>query len=72
MELDDGSRGWREWKLKQWCKVKFMWVSSHKDIDSNEKANEEAKKVVETGSSPHQQLPALLQRKDLPVSISAT
>ena len=72
MELDNGSRGWKEWKLKRWCKVKFVWVPGHEDIDGNEKADEEAKQAVETGSSPRRQLPALLRRKDLPVSISAT
>ena len=71
-ELDDGSRGWREWNLKRWCKVKFVWVPGHEDIEGNERADGEAKRAVETGSSPRRQLPAFIRRKELPVSISAT
>ena len=70
--LSDSSKGWKEWKLKRWCKVKFVWVLGHEDIDGNEKANEEAKQAVKTGSSPHRQLPTFLRRKELPISISAT
>ena len=70
--LSDGSKGWKEWKLKRWCKVKFVWVLGHEDIDGNEKADEEAKQAVKTGSSPRRQLPTFLQRKELLISISAT
>ena len=70
--LDDGSHGWRDWKLKRWCKVNFVWVPGHEDIDGNEKADEEAKQAIEVGSSPRRQLPTFLRGKVLPTSISAT
>ena len=71
-ELADGTKGWKNWNLKQWCKVNFVWVPGHEDIDGNEKADEEAKQAVELGSSPWWNLPAFLHRKELPISISAT
>ena len=71
VRLDDGSQGWKDWKLKRWCKVNFVWVLGHKEIDGNEKADEKAKQVIEMGSSPCRQLPAFLRRKELPTSISA-
>ena len=71
-ELEDGTRGWKNWNLKRWCKVNFIWVPGHEGIDGNEKADEEAKQAVEQGSSPHRQLPAFLCRKGLPISVSAT
>ena len=72
VELNRKSRGWKDWKLRKWCKVKFVWVPGHEDIDGNEKADEEAKQAAEVGSSPRRKLPTLLRRKDLPISISAT
>ena len=72
VELEDGSRGWKNWNLKQWYKVNFVWVPGHKDIEGNEKANEEAKQAVKQGSSPSRQLLAFVHRKNLPVSVSAT
>ena len=72
MELDGGSKGWKDWRLKQWCKVKFVWVPGHKDVEGNKKADEEAKQAVEEGSSPCREPPTFLQRKELLVSISAT
>ena len=53
--------GWKEWKLKRWCRVEFIWTPGHKGINGNEKADEEAKG-----------LPPFLRRKPLPLSISVT
>ena len=70
--LENGSIGWREWNLKKWCKVKFVWTPGHEEIEGNEKADEEAKIAATTGSSPRWNLPTFIRRKDLPISISAT
>ena len=48
----------------------IKWTLGHIGIVGNEKADEEAKRVVRDGSSPLYRLPALL-RKTLPRSKSA-
>ena len=70
-QLEDGSHGWKDWKLKQWCKVQFVWVPGHEGVEGNEAADAEAKLATEEGSSPRRKLPAFLRRKELPTSISA-
>ena len=72
VRLEDGSQGWNDWKLKRRCKVNFMWVLGHEGIEGNEKADEEAKKATEIGSTPRRKLPTFLRRKSLLASISAT
>ena len=69
--LDDGSLGWKEWRLKVRCKVKFVWTPGHEDIDRNERADEAAKSAASGLSSSPRDL-TILRRKPLPVSISAT
>jgi len=48
----------------------IRWTPGHIDIAGNERADEEAKKAAQEGSSPHRELPAPL-RKSLPRSKSA-
>lgn len=69
---EDGSTGWKEWKLKQWCRVEFTWTPGHEDIEGNERADEEAKLAAQGDSSKAEDLPTFLRRKPLPTSISAT
>jgi ribonuclease HI len=71
-KLQDGSKGWKEWKLKQWCKVYFVWTPGHEGIEGNEKADEEAKLAAKGDSSPNDELPPFLRKKPLPTSIAAT
>ena len=71
-KLDNSTMGWKDWKLKRRCKVKFIWTLGHEDIEGNEKADKEAKKAMEEGSSRQRDLPVWLCRKNLPLSISAT
>ena len=72
VKLTNGTVGWKDWGLKRWCKVKFIWTPGHEGIGGNEKADEEAKLAAEEGSSPRRQLPTWVRRKGLPVSVSAT
>ena len=72
MRLDNGSLGWKEWKLKVRCKVNFVWTPGHKDIDGNERADEAAKSAASGISSDLRDLPTFLRRGPLLVSISAT
>ena len=72
MRLTDGSIGWKDWKLKQRCKVMFIWTLGHKGISGNEIADEEAKLAAQGESSSLHDLPLFLRKKPLPVSISAT
>ena len=71
-ELDDGSKGWIEWRLDVKCKVNFVWTPGHEDIEGNERADEAAKAAAEGRSSETKRLPPFLRRKPLPVSIAAT
>ena len=70
--LDDGSLGWKEWRLKVKCKVKFVWTPGHEDIHGNDRADEAAKAAASGLSSEPRDLPTFLRRKPLPVSVSAT
>ena len=70
--LDDGSLGWKEWRLKVKCKVKFVWTPGHEDIDGNERADKAAKAAASGLSSNPRDLPTFLRRGPLPVSVSAT
>jgi ribonuclease HI len=72
VKLDDGTMGWKDWKLKRWCKVKFVWTPGHEDIEGNERADKEAKLAAETGSNAKKHQPAWLRGRALPISISAT
>ena len=71
-ELEDGSKGWIEWRLEVKCKVNFVWTPGHEDIEGNERADEAAKATAEGCSSETKRLPSFLRRKPLPVSIAAT
>jgi hypothetical protein len=71
-KLEDGSMGWKEWELEQWCEVHFVWTPGHEEIEGNERADEEAQSVAKGESSTVNQLPPILRRKRLPISISAT
>jgi ribonuclease HI len=71
-KLQDGSKGWKEWKLKQWCRVNFIWTPGHEGIPGNERADDEAKAAAEGNSSTSEDLPPYLRRKPLPISIAAT
>jgi hypothetical protein len=31
--LPDRSTGWKEWKLKMYCDVDFIWTPGHEDIN---------------------------------------
>ena len=68
----DGSLGWTDWNLRQWCKVDFIWTPGHEGIEGNEKADEAAKEAATGTSSERKDLPAFIRRKPLPISISAT
>jgi len=70
--LEDGSLGWKEWRLKVRCKVKLVWTPGREDIDGNERADEAAKTAASGLSSEPKDLPNFLRRKPLPVSVSAT
>jgi len=70
--LEDGSIGWKEWRLKRWCKVEFVWTPGHEGIDGKECADEEAKRAAQGEPSATKDLPSFLRRKPLPISISAT
>ena len=72
MRLKDSSKGWKEWNLKRSCTVEFIWTPSHKDIFGNETADTEAKRAAQGKMSPLKDLPLLLQKKPLPISIAAT
>ena len=71
-KLEDGSLGWKEWKLKVKCEVNFVWTPGHEGIEGNEKADEAAKDAASGQTSKTKDLPPFLRRKPLPVSISAT
>ena len=71
-KLKDGSLGWIEWRLKVRCKVTFIWTPGHENINGNERADGAAKAAASGRSSEKKELPPLLRRKPLPVSVSAT
>ena len=68
----DGSLGWKDWNLKKWCKVDFIWTPGHEGIEGNEKADVAAKEAAKGASDEKEDLPSFLRRKPLPASISAT
>ena len=72
MRLPNSSIGWKEWNLKQRCKVDFIWTPGHEGIEGNEIADEEAKLAAQGKSSSPKDLPPSLRKKALPISISAT
>ena len=72
MKLKDGSIGWKEWKLKQWCRVDLIWTPGHEGIEGNERADVEAKNAAKVESSDKVKLPNFLKQKQLLISISAT
>lgn len=72
MKLKDGSKGWKEWTLKQWCRVDLIWTPGHEGIEGNERADSAAKSAAKGESSDKVKLPNFLKRKQLPISISAT
>ncbi|KAJ3967219.1 hypothetical protein EV361DRAFT_771601, partial [Lentinula raphanica] len=51
--------------------VTISWVPGHKDVEGNERADEEAKRAASTRSSPKRMLPVHLRRA-LPHSRTAT
>lgn len=70
--LEDGSLGWKDWRLERHCKVNFIWTPGHEGIEGNELADAEAKRAAEEGSNTRGDLPPFTRRKPLPISISAT
>ena len=63
-----------EWQRKdhaQHTRINISWIMGHDGVEGNERADAEAKKVIQEGSSPHSMLPELLQNKELPRSITA-
>ena len=70
--LKDGSKGWKEWRLKRYCRVEFIWTPGHEGIFGNETADAEAKKAAEGESSIPKSLPQFIRQKPLPISIAAT
>ena len=72
VRLADGSKGWKDWKLEEKCKVKFVWTPGHEDIEGNEQADEAAKEAASGQTSNAKRLPVFLRGKNLPVSVSAT
>ena len=71
-KLEDGSTGWKEWKLKQWCRIDLVWTPGHEGIKGNELADGAAKLTAKGETSDKVKLPYFLRRKQLPISISAT
>ena len=72
VRLADGSRGWKDWGLRETCKVTFVWTPGHEDIEGNEQADEAAKEAASGQTSSTKRLPVFLRGKSLPVSVSAT
>ena len=70
--LDDGSTGWKDWRLKMTSEVEFIWTPGHEGIIGNELVDTEAKAAAQGDSSPTSELPPLLRKKPLPISISST
>jgi len=70
--LEDGSKGWKEWRLNVRCAVKFVWTPGHEGIEGNERADKAAKDAATGESSDTKKLPAFLRHKPLLVSVSAT
>ena len=62
---------WR--KCNQWrrSQIRISWVSGHDRAMGNERADAEAKKAVEEGSSPDVTLPVETREDELPVSLAA-
>jgi len=63
-----------EWRKKdhvQRTRINIGWITGHDGVEGNERADAEAKKVIQEGSSPHSMLPELLQNEELPRSITA-
>lgn len=72
IKTSDGTTGWKDWDLKQWCKVRFVWTPGHEGIVGNKRADEEAKLAANGESSAKRELPAWVRRTNLPTSVSAT
>ena len=70
--LPDGSISWKEWNLKQRCKVDSIWTPGDEGIEGNKTADKEAKLAAQGKSSLPKDLPPSLHKKALPISISAT
>ena len=71
-KLQDGTFGWKDWNLKQRCKVTFVWTPGHEGITGKELTDAEAKLAAQGKSNSHSELPPFLCKKILPISISAT
>ena len=72
MKLDDGSSGWREWNLKQWCQIDLVWTPGHEGIEGNELVDDAAKLAAKGNTSDKVKLPQFLRWKQLLISVSAT
>ena len=50
-KLEDGSLSWKDWNLKQWCRVDLVWTPGHKGIEGNKLVDNAAKLAAKGDTS---------------------